>query len=198
MKLYHMSDTLKLGDALSLDFKETMGLAQPFIQALEKSEDCFYAMVLSGKYLRAVLGKFRLREWSDYAKWSVEGAFEYIRKTEFPNCVSRIRCNFFYDNLESCKILYAYDWGEAPEEERNQIHLFEIELDADTVEKRDMRVYDEAYDAMWEHDDVQTVLACARRYFSGEQTPEPVWEIISDKPARAVKDISGILRNPLP
>lgn len=198
MKLYHMSDTLRLGDALSLDFKETMSLAQPFIQALEKSEDCFYAMVLSGKYLRAVLGKFRLREWSDYAKWSVEGAFEYIRKTEFPNCVSRIRCNFFYDNLESCKILYAYDWGEAPEEERNQIHLFEIELDADTVEKRDMRVYDEAYDAMWEHDDVQTVLACARRYFSGEQTAQPVWEIISDKPARAVKDISGLLRDPLP
>lgn len=195
MKLYHMSDTLKLGDEMNLDHKNTMSLAQPFIQALEKSEDCFYAMVLNGKYLRAVLGKFKLREWSNYAKWSVEGAFEFIRKTEFPECCSRIKCNYFYEDLESCKILYEYDWGEAPEEERSQIHLFEMELDAQTAEKRDMRIYDEAYDAMWEREDVRTVLACARRYFAGEQTAQPVWEIMSDKPARAVKDISDYLRS---
>ena len=90
MILYHMSDTLKLGDEMALDFKKTMNLAQPFVQALEQSEDCFYAMVLNGKYLRAVLGKFKLWEWSDYVKWSVEGAFEYIRKTEFPDCISRM------------------------------------------------------------------------------------------------------------
>lgn len=190
-----MSDTLKLGDEMAPDFKKTMSLAHPFTQALEKSEDCFYAMVLNGKYLRAVLGKFRLREWSDYTKWSVEGAFEFIRKTEFPNCVSRIQCNYFYDNLDACRTLYEYDWGQAPEEERSQIHLFEMELGADTVEKRDMRIFDEAYDAMYENDDVQTILACARRYFAGEQTAKPVWEILSDKPARAVKDITDLLRS---
>ena len=193
MILYHMSNTLKLGDKMALDFKKTMSLAQPFVQALEQSEDCFYAMVLNGKYLRAVLGKFKLWEWSDYVKWSVEGAFEYIRKTEFPNCVSRIRCNYFYDNLDACKILYDYDWGQASEEERNGIHLYEIELDADTYEKRDMRVYDEAYDAMEQREDVKTVLACARRYFAGEQSANPVWEIMSDKPAKAVKDITHYL-----
>ena len=47
MILYHMSDTLKLGDKMALDFKKTMSLAQPFVQALEQSEDCFYAMVLN-------------------------------------------------------------------------------------------------------------------------------------------------------
>ena len=165
MRLYHMSDTLKLGDEMVLDFKNTMSLAQPFVQALEQSEDCFYAMVLNGKYLRAVLGKFKLWEWTDYVKWSVEGAFEYIRKTEFPDCVSRIRCNYFYDNLDACKILYDYDWGQASEEER-----------------------------MDEREDVKTVLACARRYFAGEQTANPVWEIMSDKPAKAVKDITTYLR----
>ncbi len=195
MKLYHMSDTLKLGEAMTPDFKKTMRLTQPFTQALEKSADCFYAMVLNGKYLRAVLGKFKLWEWSDYVKWSVEGAFEFIRKTEFPNCVSRIQCNYFYDNLDACKILYEYDWGQASAEERSQIHLFEMALDADAVEKRDMRIFDEAYDAMDAQDDVQAVLACARRYFAGEQTPEPVWEILSDKPAVAVKDITDFLRS---
>lgn len=194
MKLYHMSDTLKLGDAMTVDFKKTTSLAQPFVQALERSEDCFCAMVLNAKYLRAVLGKFKLREWSDYVKWSVEGAFEYIRKTEFPQCCSRIMCNYFYDDLTSCRILYEYDWGSASEEERNQIHLFEIELEAYEVEKRDMRVYDEAYSAMEEREDVPTVLACARRYFAGLQTENPVWEILSDKPAKAIKDISEELR----
>ena len=196
MKLYHMSDTLKLGDEMNLDFKKTTSLAQPFVQALEQSEDCFYAMVLNAKYLRAVLGKFQLWEWSDYVKWSVEGAFEFIRKTEFPHCVSRIRCNYFYDNLEACRILYEYDWGKASEEERSQIHLFEMEVDAEAVETRDMRIYDEAYDAMYEREDVQTVLACARRYFAGEQTVQPVWESMSDKPARAVRDVTDLLHTP--
>ncbi len=68
--------------------------------------------------------------------------------------------------------------------------MFEIEVDAQTVEKRDMRVYDEAYDAMREREDVQTVLACALRYFAGEETASPMWEIMSEKPARAVKDIT--------
>ncbi|MGN1016027.1 MAG: hypothetical protein ACI4PL_03435 [Faecousia sp.] len=195
MILYHMSDTLKLGDEMTPDYKKTGSLAQPFIQALEKSEDCFYAMVLGGKYLRAVLGKFKLWEWSDYVKWSVEGVFEFVRKNEFPHCVSRIKCSYFYDNLQSCKILYEYDWGQASEEERSQIHLFEMELDASAVEKRDMRIFDEAYEAMDDREDVRTVLACARRYFAGGQTSEPVWELLSDKPARAVKDITDYLRS---
>lgn len=194
MILYHMSDTLKLGDEMKLDFKKTTDLAQPFVQALEQSEDCFYAMVLNGKYLRAVLGKFKLWEWSDYVKWSVEGAFEYIRKTEFPDCVSRIRCNYFYDNLADCKILYDYDWGQASEEERSQIHLYEMEVDGGHLEKRDMRVYDEAYDAMTDREDVKTVLDCARRYFLGQHTAQPVWEILCDGTARAVRDITEILR----
>lgn len=195
MKVYHMSDTLRLGDDMKLDYKNSWDLAQPFVQALEQSVDCFYAMVLNGKYLRAVLGKFKLWEWSNYCKWSVEGAFEYIRKTEFPDCCSRIKCNYFYDDLPNCKILYEYDWGQASEEERNQIHLYEIELEDEHPLKLDMRVFDEAYDAMSGREDVRTVLDCARRYFSGEQTEDPVWEILSDRKATAVKDLTEYLRN---
>lgn len=194
MILYHMSDTLNLGDTLSPDFKDSTSLAQPFVQALAQSEDCFYAMVLNGKYLRAVLSKFNLWEWSDYVKWSVEGAFEFIRKTEFPHCVSRLKCNYFYDNLEDCKILFDYDWGQESEKERSKVHLFEIEANTETYDKRDMRIYDEAYDAMGQNEDIKTVLSCARRYFAGEQTENPVWEILSNTPAKAVKDITHYLR----
>ena len=190
MIVYHMSDTLKLGDELKTDYKHTMDLALPFVQALEQSVDCFYAMVLNGKYLRAVLGKFRLWEWSDYIKWSVEGAFEYIRKTEFPDSCSRIKCNYFYNSLENCRILYDYDWGQASEEERSGIHLFEVELADNHPQMLDMRIYDEAYNAMEEREDVAFVLDCARRYFRGEQSASPVWEILSDKSATAIKDVT--------
>ena len=193
MIVYHMSDTLKLGDELKTDYKRTLDLALPFVQALEKSIDCFYAMVLNDKYLRAVLGKFNLWEWSDYIKWSVEGAFEYIRKTEFPNSCSRIKCNYFYDNLENCRILYDYDWGQASEEERSGIHLFEVELADDHPQTLDMRIYDEAYNAMDEREDVDFVLDCARRYFRGERSANPVLEIMSEKCAKAVKDVTACL-----
>ena len=55
MKLYHMSQTLQLGNTLTPDYESNMALVQPFIQALEQSTDCFYGMILNGKYLYAVL-----------------------------------------------------------------------------------------------------------------------------------------------
>ena len=58
-----------------------------------------------------------------------------------------------------------------------------------------MRIFDEAYDAMEERQDVQTVLNCARRYFAGSQSEKPVWEILSDRPAKAVRDLTAYLKN---
>ena len=45
MIVYHMSETLRLGDRLEPDHQRTEALCRPFIQALERSEDCFAAMV---------------------------------------------------------------------------------------------------------------------------------------------------------
>lgn len=56
-----------------------------------------------------------------------------------------------------------------------------------------MLLFDEAFDAMWDNDDIHTAIDCACRYFSEEHTTTPVWEIMSDKPAKAVKDITSIL-----
>ncbi len=190
MRLYHMSQTLKLGDNLVCDNQKCMKLSEPFIQGLEQSEDCFIGMVLSGKYLFAVLSRSGLREWADFAKWATEGAFEYVRRTRFPNAVSRLKCNYYYSNLEDSKKLYEYDWGEASEEEREQVHLLEVEVDDDQPDRRDMSIYDEAYEAMSDRQDVKAVLRCAEEYYSGKQSKEPVCEILSDKKAVAVKDIT--------
>ncbi len=194
MIVYHMSETLQLGGILQADYQDKMELVQPFVQALERGTDCFYAMVLSAKYVRAVMRKSGMREWSNHAKWSVEGAFEYIRKTEFPQCCSRINCNYFYDSLPYCKRLFDYDWGDEPKEVRDAIHLFEVELKDESPWRFDMHLFDEAYDVMEGGENILKVLDCARSYFAGESSMEPVWELMSDKPAKAVRDITGYLR----
>ena len=190
-----MSQTLQIGDTLTPDYQKNRTLVQPFIQALEKSTDCFYGMVLNGKYIYALLGKFRLWEWSDYAKWATEGVFEFIRKTEFPDSYGRMSSNYFYDNLSNCKKLYDYDWGCESKEEQEKVHLFEVDVDDDFPQRRDMNIYDEAYETMSTSQDVQVVLDCARRYFSGTMTAEPTLEILSDKTAKAITDISIYIRN---
>ena len=192
MKVYHMSSTIHLGDTFVVDHEKLQELSQPFTMALERSEDCLYGMILNGKYLYAVLGKFRMWEWSDYAKWATEGVFEYIRKTEFPARCSRIRCNYYYDSLENCQRLFEVDWGNEDEETRSKQRLYEVDLTDDAPDRFDMRIYDEAYDAMCEVD-IQRVIACARRYYSGECSDAPVMEIVSDQKAVAVKDITEFL-----
>lgn len=193
MIVYHMSQTLALGDLLEADHERCSALSEPFLQALQRSEDCFCGMVLNAKYMYAVLVKYRMREWSNYAKWATEGAFEFIRRTEFPDACSRLKSSFFYEDVANSKKLFLYDWGSASEEEQQQVHLFEIEVDDPAPQKRDMNLYDQAYDAMEQTQDLSFVLACARRYFAGDHTDDPVWELMSDKPAKAVRDITPLL-----
>ena len=192
--LYHMSQTLILGEEMKNDFEKKSELTLPFVYALEKSIDFFCNMLVNGQSQQTVPDELVRLDRAKYETYSIEGAFEFVRKTEFPNCISRLKCKYFFDNLENYRILYEAGWKQEPEEERAKIHLYEIELDDECPQRCDMLLFDEAIDSMLEKQDVEAVLSCARRYFSGQQSTTPVWEIMSDKPAKAVKDITDILR----
>lgn len=194
MVLFHISDTLKLGETMTQDYKKNMELVEPFVQALEKSEDCFYGMLLNAKLMKRVFGKFGMKDMqTNYVKWATEGIFEFIRISEFPKSYSRMLSNYFYDNISDIKRLYEVDWNMKEKPERFDFHVYEVEVEDEDPQKRDMLLFDAAFDAMWDHDDFHTAIACARKYFSGDQTDNPVWEIMSDKTAKAVKDITYIL-----
>lgn len=193
MRLYHISQTLKLGETLQPGHQKLSDLAEPFLQGLERGPDCFCAMLLNGKYLYAVMKRAGLREWADYAKWATEGLFEYVRRREFPEAVSRLACGYYYDNLADCRRLYEEDWGEEIPEEREKVRLFAVELDDPAPQRRDMTLYDEAYDAV-ERLDPEAALELAARYFRGEASEQPVWEILSDKPGKAAEDLTPTLR----
>ncbi len=193
MRLYHISQTLKLGETLQPGHQNFSDLTEPFIQGLERGADCFIAMLLNGKYMFAVMNRSGLREWADYAKWATEGLFEYVRRREFPEAVSRLGCVYYYDTLENCKRFYAEDWGEETPEEREKVRLFAVVVEDPAPQRRDMRLFDAAYDAV-KGQDTGAALALAARYFRGEATEEPVWEILSDRPGKAVEDLTPMLR----
>ncbi len=189
MKVYNMSSTLKPGDTLTNDYRGTANLAQPFVAAMEMGRNCFLSMVLNSQYVWAVLDHFELNATNpDYDKWSVEGLFEYIRKTEFPDCYSRLKSSFFYDDETSQSDLFDYVWGNAPEQGQRAVKFYEIELEDDSPDKRDMLWFDKAYDIMSETQDVGAVMNIARKYFSGEATANPIWELLSDKRAVVVQE----------
>lgn len=193
MILYHMSDTLCVGDVLKRDFKDNLSLAEPFVKALSVSEECFNSVFLSAKYLRASLKKFGLCDMqTDHIKWAAEGIFEYIRRAEFPKLPCRLTGSYFFDSIENCRELFEEDWGSASEEERSKIRLFEVELNDSAPRKFDMRLFDEAYDLLWENENPAEIIPIARKYFSGEIIGTA--EILSEAPARVIRDITEQLR----
>ena len=193
MILYHYSQTLKEGDRLVPGYVDYMDLCEPFIKALERSRDCFFGMLLSGRYMFSVLDRSGLRQWADYAKWATEGLFEFVRKTEFPQCVSRLHCSYFCTSLDDARKAFIEGWGEEDEDEQEKVHLFEVEVTEDSLQMRDISVFDAAYDALNDDQDVETAVELARKYFSGGHGDEPYWEYLSSGDAVAVKDVSHCL-----
>lgn len=65
---------------------------------------------------------------------------------------------FFYEDPADSRRLFEYDWGNESEEEQSKVHLYEIELEDAAFQRRDMNIYDEAYNAMLEKQDVTAYL----------------------------------------
>ena len=183
MPLYHMSDTAEVGDILVPDYKNNLDLVEPFIKALNISFETFIILVLNAEYTGAVLAKYGLSGMPSHkTKWATEAIFEYVRRQEFPDAVSRMNCSFLYSDISRCRQLYDNYWNDASEEERSKIRLFEVEARGNMT-VYDMKLYDEAFDLLSENCSIDDVLECmmlARKYYHGEKGKEPLLETLSD------------------
>ena len=198
MKVYHVSETLKLNEELKTDYKEQANLAEPFVKAMKHSFEMFYGMLLQADYMGAALAKFNLSGMpTNETKWATEGIFEYIRRNEFPDAPSRLKANYFFKDSEQCKMLFTEHWGmDEKKEEAEQFHLYELELEGNYLEC-DMNLFDEAFDQIWELDSpmqMMNAMNLARKYFRGDRGENAVMEIISEEKAVAVKDVTALLR----
>ena len=183
MILYHMSESLEEGKVLVPDYKKNERLIEPFVKALNISIEMFQILMLNADYFGSVLAKYNLSGMPTHEiKWGTEGIFEYIRRKEYPEQIGRVKCNYFYPDLKLCGELYFEDWGEAPEEERARIKLYEVEAEGRTA-AYDMRLFDAAFDILCEGttaEDIKHCMDLARKYFRGEKGTEPVMEILCD------------------
>lgn len=188
MKLYHISTSpLKKGIKLSAGYKKIEPLVEPFLMALDKGPGAFETLLLQARYLRAVLRRSGLREWSDYAKWATEAAFEHVRRKKFNRCYSRLGSLFYYADMKDSRRLYEKDYllpGDAA-----GVGVFEIEVQDERPQSFDMSIYDAAYKAMGKNHDLKLIRDCAREYYGGARTAAPVMEILSDKPATVIRKI---------
>lgn len=194
MILYHVSDTLQLGETLNGDFMNLEPLIYPFFRALKRSEDCFFAMLMHAHYMSHVLYRNNIPDWTNCSKYATEAIFEYVRESRFPDCKSRIWSSYFSDDLDACRHFYDYVWRNTKDEVKARVHMYEIEIDQSTLEKRDMRLYDIAYDGMCADCDIDLAMDCAKRYFAGESSENPIWEYMSDAPAVAARDVTHLLK----
>ncbi|MBQ9458507.1 MAG: hypothetical protein IJU66_01070 [Oscillospiraceae bacterium] len=192
MILYHMSDTVKVGDSLVPDHKGNRFLAEPFVKALHTGTGQFLTLLLNAEYFGAVLAKYGLSGMPTHEiKWATEGIFEFVRRKEFPEQCGRLQSNYFYPDRKLCRELYEEDWGGASEEERAKIKLFEVEVEG-RLTSYDMRLFDAAFDHLYDHSAAEDVEHCkelARKYFRGEKGDTPVMEILGDGKAVAVREL---------
>lgn len=189
MRLYHIGIALREGMTLVNDFNKIDTLVEPFLMALDKGDSAFEMLLIEARYIRAVMRKNRMREWSNYSKWATEAVFEQVRRQEFPTCYSRIGSLFYYDTLESCRNLYQKDYVEPGDADEN-VGMFEIEVEDSAPQRFDMQIYDDALDAIEQCHNVQFARECARRYFDGSHHENRLDELLSDKKATVVRKLS--------
>ena len=101
IKVYHMSQTLQVGDKLQGGYRGNKVRCNEFVDALEYAE----------KSLETIISSENLNgnEWREYVKWCVEGIFEFVRKTEFSYLPSRLDCSILCYKVYSLTLLCRYN-----------------------------------------------------------------------------------------
>ena len=189
MKLYHYSvDSYKGDEQLVNDFKNNYGFAEPYILALKESRAVFEAVFLSTMYMSRELKALGLRKYENYEKDAVEGIFEYVRETEFPEKTSRLRC-VYYCETEKEALDYAMDDCIADGLfTKEQVALLEVEVEESRICRYDQTFYNLASEAI-ESNDIDSVFNYARQYFSCKRSENPLIEIVSDGSNRVLRRI---------
>ncbi len=193
MIAYHYSVTYSGDTSLQNDFRKNYLRSEPYIRALENGNSIFTAMLLLSMYKDRVLKSEKEGKY-EYAKDATEAVFEYIRKTEFPNEVSRVGCIYGTETLENAQQLAKQDWGGAPDE-YEKLQILELRLDPSRTVVFDQNFYNQAYDCMVDYHgetDLHRIMELARDYFSGKRSCKFIAELLSDGKNTVLRTISKL------
>ena len=191
MILYHYSvDSYRGGENLINDFKKTFRFAEPFLLAIEKSEDCFWSVYFAAMACSRELCALGLRKHENYVKDAVEGIFEWVRRRTFPEqSVSRIGCVYYCESEEEALSCLWDDCIENGDFTYEQIKLLEVEVEDGRVFRYDQVFYNQAMEVLELTRDLASVVALAESYYSMRRSAEPVIEILSDGENRVLREL---------
>ena len=191
MILYHYSvDSYQSGEKLINDFKKQFRFAEPFLLALQKSEECFWSVFFSAMSYSRELCALGLRKHENYIKDAVEGIFEYVRRRDFADAsASRVGCVYYCESKDEALRYLKEDCIDSGDFTVNQVKLLEVEVDEKTVFKYDQAFFDEACDIMEESRDLEHVMVLAGKYFSPERSGSPLIEVLAYGENRIVREI---------
>ena len=180
MKLYHYSvDSYKGAEHLTNDYKNNYAFAEPYILALRESRAVFSAVFLATMYMSREVKALKLRKYENYQKDAVEGIFEYVRETEFPNDTSRLRCVYYCESEKEAVDYARDDCISSGLFTKEQVVLLEVEVEDSRIRRYDQSFYNLASDAI-EKSDIDSVFECARQYFSCQRSDHPLIEVVAD------------------
>ncbi len=180
MKLYHYSvDSYKGARHLTNDYKNNYQFAEPYILALRQSRKTFDAVFLATMYMSREVKALGLRKYENYQKDAIEGIFEYVRETEFPNDTSRLRCVYYCENKRDALDYVQEDCLSNGLFEKEQVVLLEVEVEENRIRRYDQSFFNLASEAI-EQNDIDSVFSYARQYFSCRRSENPLIEIVAD------------------
>ena len=139
-------------------------------------------------YMSREVKALGLRKRENYQKDAVEGIFEFVRETGFPNETSRLRC-VYYCESEKEALDYAQDDCIASGLfTKEQVVLLEVEVEESRIRRYDQAFFNLALEAI-KRNDIDSVFAYARQYFSGQRSDDPLIEVVADGNNRVLRSI---------
>jgi len=191
MILFHYSvDSYQGGDTLYNDYKNLFRFAEPFILALERSEDCFWSTYFSAMSYSRDLCALGLRKRENYLKDALEGIFEYVRKHEFNDrSVSRIHCVYYCREKDEAISFLKDDCIDSGEFSVDQVKLLEVEVEDKSIFEYDQSFFNEAEGIIEKERNLEKVFELARKYYSLDRTDAPLIEVLSSGKNRILKVI---------
>ncbi|MBR1710587.1 MAG: hypothetical protein IJ719_17480 [Clostridia bacterium] len=180
MKLYHYSvDSYQGAKQLTNDYKNNYRFAEPYILALRESREAFDAVFLATMYMSREIKALGLRKYENYQKDAVEGIFEYVRETEFPENTSRLRCVYYCETEQEALAYAKEDCFSDGLFTKDQVALLEVEVEDSSIRRYDQFYYNLALEAIKKHN-IDSVFAYARKYYSCQRSDHPLIEVVAD------------------
>ena len=190
MKLYHYSvDSYQGAKHLTNDYKNNYQFAEPYILALRESREVFKAVFFATMYMSREVKALGLRKYENYQKDAVEGIFEYVRETEFPNDTSRLRCVYYCESEQEALDYAQDDCLSNGLFTTEQVVLLEVEVEESRIRRYDQSFYNLASEAI-ERNDIDSAFAYARQYFSCQRSNSPLIEVVADGDNRVLRSIA--------